>query len=129
MKIKNITMSTDLNDTTIDFINESMEKQSLNDVMLNNHHLLIHLDGNETFKPIQLLYRNLWQTAYLNDPSFFRYNRSIISISLSAQIALFPLILFHTNKFGIYFLITNFFINFFIKPFCFSQSFIGKFFF
>lgn len=86
MKIKNITMSTDLNDSTIDFINESMEKQSLNDVMLNNHHLLIHLDVNETFKPIQLLYRNLWQTAYLNDPSFIRYNHSIISISLSEAI-------------------------------------------
>lgn len=42
--------------------------------------------------------------------------KEIISISLSAQIALFPLILFHTNKFGIYFLITNFLISFIIGP-------------
>lgn len=39
-----------------------------------------------------------------------------ISVLISAQIALFPLILYHTNKFGIYFIITNLVISFIIGP-------------
>lgn len=39
-----------------------------------------------------------------------------ISVLISAQIALFPLIIFHTNKFGIYFIITNLIVGFIIGP-------------
>lgn len=42
--------------------------------------------------------------------------KEILSVTISAQICLLPLILFHLNTFGIYFLITNILISFIIGP-------------
>ncbi|MBR3002412.1 MAG: ComEC/Rec2 family competence protein [Clostridia bacterium] len=42
--------------------------------------------------------------------------KEIVSISLSAQIFILPLTIFHFNTFGIYFLITNFLLSFIIGP-------------
>ncbi len=42
--------------------------------------------------------------------------RNTIAISLSAQIAILPILLYHFNTFGIYFLITNLLVSFVIGP-------------